>query len=214
MKVGEACALRWQDVDVEHSTLTARYARGTQSREVVIPEDLLPVLRVGVRRCDSRDFIFAGARQGKPLTTWAAEMILERAVRIAGIERPVTCMTLRHSCAVRALELGWSIREVQEALGHLDVETTLRYEQCRLPADAVSPLDMPLEKRVAVGESDAAVDAIDSPVFEEPLEVTDVELPFEASEDTLWSAGTFYSLLRTHLWGRFLALRHTRFRGS
>jgi len=90
----------------------------------------------------------SGAVRRHHVSDTAIQTAVKKAVQKAGIEKHATVHTLRHSFATHLLMNGVNIREVQELLGHKNVETTMIYTHVirSMSKAPESPLDILLRQ--------------------------------------------------------------------
>jgi integrase/recombinase XerD len=152
LRAGEIVKLKAGDIDSAQTIIRIVQAKGRKDRHVMLPPEVLNLLRqwwkVRATRYDAgvpplERWLFPGRRPGKPMTTRQLSRLFHDAAEAAGIKKPVTLHSLRHSFATHLLEGGTDIRLIQALLGHDKLDTTARYTRVatgRIAAIA-SPLD-------------------------------------------------------------------------
>ena len=133
--VGHIGRLRVGDIDSAQNIIRIVQSKGRKDRNVMLPGDILGLLREwwkerpagqdqGVPTPERR--LFPGYR-GKGLSTRQFLRLFHAAVSAAGITKPVTLHSLRHSFATHLLERGTDIRIIRGiAVRHDKLETTAR----------------------------------------------------------------------------------------
>ncbi|HZS58287.1 MAG TPA: site-specific tyrosine recombinase XerD [Gemmatimonadaceae bacterium] len=132
LRVSEWLSIQVKDVLLSDGIVRV-FGKGSKERLVPIGRTAVGAVAVYLRelrpkldRGESQGKLFLNAR-GQPLTRMGAWKILKKYVEKAGITRPVSPHTLRHSFATHLLEGGADLRAVQEMLGHADISTTQIY---------------------------------------------------------------------------------------
>ena len=150
LRLSEALSLQVGDSDSKAMRIFVRAGKGGKERYVMLSQRLLEELRHYFREARPKLWLFYGAHRDEPIHPRTVQRIVKTAVQKAGLTKPVTAHTLRHSFATHLLERGTSLRYIQELLGHESYKTTLIYTHVS-PASlgrVVSPLDrLPVEPR-------------------------------------------------------------------
>jgi site-specific recombinase XerD len=144
MRIAEVVALRVQDIDAARMLIHV-IGKGDKERIVPLSHVLLDALRTYWRRHrPTKPWLFPGhGPGGRPICTKTIQVACVRARQAAGLRKPVTAHSLRHSFATHLLEAGTDLRTVQALLGHSQISTTAIYThvQRRVVTATRSPLD-------------------------------------------------------------------------
>ena len=132
LRVSELVGLRLGDVDLSVGIVRV-VGKGDKERLVPVGDTAAESLRAYLRegrpllvKSRASDRLFLG-RHGGGLTRQMFWLIIKQVASAAGITKPVTPHTLRHSFATHLLERGADLRSVQLMLGHADIGTTQIY---------------------------------------------------------------------------------------
>ena len=168
LRRGEACALRWEDIDLEAGVLTVRRSRVVvggrvveqepktkrSRRTIAMPPVLVDALRAWAvkqkrerlalgPRWEGQDYVFT-SEEGKPLRPdLLQKRAWKRLLRAAGLPLRLRIHDLRHAHVTALLQAGVPVKTVQERVGHHSAAFTLdRY------AHAVSAMDVDAAQRI------------------------------------------------------------------
>ncbi len=126
LRISEAVNLRVSDIDSERMLVRIAQGKGRKDRLVILPANLLIVLKRYCHEYHPKEFLFEGVEGGQ-YSTRSIQAIFRRAVKCAKIRKKVSVHSLRHSFATHLLDQGTDIRYIQELLGHKHLSTTQIY---------------------------------------------------------------------------------------
>jgi len=143
LRLGEVLRLWVEDIDSHLMRIRIREAKGGKDRYVMLSTTLLETLREYWRAFRPKGLLFPGRDGLRPLDARGVQRVFERARKKAGIQKPASPHTLRHSFATHLMEDGARLPYIQELLGHRSIKTTLRYTRTRKDEalSVRSPLD-------------------------------------------------------------------------
>lgn len=126
LRVSEVISLRINDVDFNRKIIHLKGAKGAKDRVTIISEIVLKNIEKYLAEFQPLEYLFESNRGGK-LTTRTIQAIVGQNTKKAGLNKPVSPHSFRHSFAAHLLESGLDIRYIQALLGHARLETTQIY---------------------------------------------------------------------------------------
>jgi len=143
LRVSETAHLKVCDVDSKRMQLRVAQGKGKKDRYALLSPVTLNLLRDYWRQYRPFSWLFPGRSPERPISTRSIQKVFKDAKRKAGIKKPATVHTLRHSFATHLLEAGTDIYRVQKLMGHTTPKTTAIYIHLRRQdlLKVVSPLD-------------------------------------------------------------------------
>lgn len=127
LRLGEVLNLKLTDIDSGRMIVRVDQGKGKKDRNVMLSPVLLETLRAYWRESRPRVWLFPGETGKRPLNATILQRGFVEAKLKAGITKPVSFHSLRHSFATQLLETGVNVRTIQALLGHRSLGTTQRY---------------------------------------------------------------------------------------
>jgi integrase len=126
LRVSEACALRWDQIDRKRAQIEVRRLKGSISSTQPLQASELRLLSELHKLTGDGAFLFLTER-GTPMTARAVQHLVAEAGRLAGIAFPVNPHMLRHSAGYKLANDGATTRDIQSWLGHVNLNNVSRY---------------------------------------------------------------------------------------
>ena len=143
LRASEVCNLTTGDIDSDRMLIHVVQGKGRKDRKVMLSPGLLDLLRDYWCEARPEGWLFRGKPKINPISPRQLNRAFTSVKRMAGINKPATLHTLRHSFATHLLEAGTDVRVIQVLLGHAKLTTTAQYTKVatKMIRDTTSPFE-------------------------------------------------------------------------
>lgn len=143
LRASEVTHLKVRDIDSDRMLIHVERGKGGKDRDVMLSPSLLDLLRDYWREARPQGWLFPGQNRVDPISSRQLSRAFMSAKSMAGVKKPATLHTLRHSFATHLLEANTDVRVIQVLLGHSKLSTTARYTHVATKTlrDVVSPFE-------------------------------------------------------------------------
>ena len=128
LRVGELCALRWDQVEIDQGFLHVRRLKQGIPSVHPLRGPEIRALRQLKRETRPSAYLFTTERGG-PMITVGFRKMLSRCGERSDLAFPIHPHMLRHACGYKLANDGQDTRAIQHYLGHKNIQHTVRYTE-------------------------------------------------------------------------------------
>jgi integrase/recombinase XerD len=126
LRLSEAINLKYENLELKEKMGWVRRGKGGKDRMFILSDMFVKELEKYMAKEENKGLIFVG-KDDTTLSPRYVQRLVKQAALRADIKKDVHPHTLRHSFATHLLESGVGIRQIQELLGHSNLQTTQIY---------------------------------------------------------------------------------------
>lgn len=141
LRVGEVIKLEVKDIDSKRMIINIRDAKGGKDRQVMLPQNLLTLLRNYYTQYKPDTFLFNGQFELQYSERSIAQF-LKRYSQLAGLNKRIYPHLIRHDSFTHLCESGCDIALIQKLAGHQNIKTTNLY--LHISHNTISKIQSPL----------------------------------------------------------------------
>jgi len=127
LRVSELVRVSVPEIDGQQRLLRVTQGKGNKDRLIPVGETLLHHLRHYWVRHHPKVFLFSGQKPDSHIGITVAQKVFCQAKKGAGIGKSGGIHSLRHAYATHCLQLGVPIHQLQQQMGHKNLNSTIRY---------------------------------------------------------------------------------------
>jgi integrase/recombinase XerD len=143
MRVSELINLKWSNINRSRMVINILAGKGKRDRQVMLSEELIPLLEKYWYRYKTKEFILSG-QFADQYSKRSVGMVIRQLAEKAGINKRAYTHLIRHCSFTHLVEAGTDINLIQKLAGHKNVKTTHIYTH--ISDSIISKINSPIKR--------------------------------------------------------------------
>lgn len=127
IRLNELVNLKTKNIDLETNTIHLDFTKTGVPRDVYFTNETKKYIELYLNKVEPNAFFFQNLVDHKPMQKVTVNKLLARIQRELGIEQSISAHKWRHSLATELMNSSIPLKEIQNVLGHTELNTTQKY---------------------------------------------------------------------------------------